>query len=210
MVGCMGGQRASKLTHHRTDGAQDESDHAQVEHGKPRKQQAREYLEHPCNHAVHALTCDVTIASQQGELRMMKRIVTLFALTLGLAACVTMDPPETHVAKLSGEQLYSRLCASCHGPNAQGDGAVAPFIKTGVPDLTRIALRDGGEFPTEDVTRIIDGRLEHPAHGTRDMPVWGWQLYDMSAKDPGSERALVNDMIQRLVEYLRSIQVPQS
>jgi len=140
----------------------------------------------------------------------MKRLILILALALALPACVEMQQPETHVDKLSGRELYVRLCASCHGPNARGDGPVAPYIKTGVPDLTRIAARDGGEFPAEDVTRVIDGRLEHPVHGTRDMPVWGWQLYDMSSKNPESERKLVDDMISRIVEYLRSVQVPQS
>jgi len=140
----------------------------------------------------------------------MIKLVAGFTLALSLAACVAMNEPETHVEKFSGQQLYSRLCASCHGPNAHGDGPVAPYIKTGVPDLTRLALRDGGEFPAEDVARVIDGRLEHPAHGTRDMPVWGWQLYDMSTERPEDERQLVDELIGRLVEYLRSIQVSQS
>jgi mono/diheme cytochrome c family protein len=102
--------------------------------------------------------------------------------------------------------MYERLCSSCHGVEGRGDGPVAPLIKIGVPDLTRIAARDGGEFPTEDVRRIIDGRSDRRAHGPRDMPVWGWQLYDMSSSDDAGERARTNAMIDRLVEYLRSIQ----
>ncbi|HEU4601650.1 MAG TPA: c-type cytochrome [Steroidobacteraceae bacterium] len=136
----------------------------------------------------------------------MHRVVSLTAVLLSLSACVAMNPPERRVENLSGQQLYARLCSSCHGASGHGDGPVAPYIKTGVPDLTRIAWRDGGEFPAEDVTRIIDGRLERPVHGTRDMPVWGWQLYDMSTKNPEAERDLVDDMIKRLVDYLRSIQ----
>jgi mono/diheme cytochrome c family protein len=134
------------------------------------------------------------------------RKVLILAAALALSACVAMNPPETRVEKFSGQQLYTRLCASCHGASAHGDGPVAPYIKTGVPDLTRIAWRDGGEFPAEDVRRMIDGRLDHPVHGTRDMPVWGWQLYDMSTKNPEAERQLVDDMIGRIVDYLQSIQ----
>jgi hypothetical protein len=105
-------------------------------------------------------------------------------------------------------QLYEKLCASCHGIDAHGDGPVAPLIKTGVPDLTRLAARDGGEFPTEDVRLIIDGRYDRRAHGSRDMPVWGWQLYDASNRDDKSERARTQSMIDRLVVYLQSIQRP--
>jgi hypothetical protein len=103
-------------------------------------------------------------------------------------------------------QLYEQLCASCHGVEGKGDGPVAPLIKIGVPDLTRLAYRDGGEFPTEDVRRVIDGRFERPAHGPRDMPVWGWQLYDSASADDPDARARTDSMIDRLVEYVRSIQ----
>lgn len=70
-----------------------------------------------------------------------------------------------------------------------------------------LAAADGGEFPTEDVRRTIDGRWDRRAHGARDMPVWGWQLYDSSSTNDPAERARVDSMIGRLVEYLRSIQV---
>jgi mono/diheme cytochrome c family protein len=130
-------------------------------------------------------------------------IVSLFACVL--SGCTT-TAPEAELSSLSGLEMYERLCASCHGAQGRGDGPVAPLIKIGVPDLTRIAARDGGEFPTEDVRRIIDGRSDRRAHGARDMPVWGWQLYDSSSTDDASERARTTAMIDRLVEYLRSIQ----
>jgi mono/diheme cytochrome c family protein len=123
-----------------------------------------------------------------------------------LAGCASTSPDSREVSELSGAEMYQRLCASCHGVGAHGDGPVASLIKIGVPDLTRIALRDGGEFPTEDVHRTIDGRFELRAHGPRDMPVWGWQFYDISNADDAAESARVDAMITRLVDYLRSIQ----
>ncbi len=134
----------------------------------------------------------------------MKRLALTAALIV--AACATA-PDERPARELTGVEMYEQLCASCHGASGHGDGPVASLIKIGVPDLTRIAHRDGGEFPTEDVRRTIDGRLERPAHGPRDMPVWGWQFYDSSATNDAGERAVVDSMIDRLVEYLRSIQV---
>ncbi len=65
------------------------------------------------------------------------RCIAVLALTL-LAACRT-QPPAAPLQSLSGMQLYERLCASCHGVAAKGDGPIAPLIKIGVPDLTRIA-----------------------------------------------------------------------
>jgi hypothetical protein len=137
----------------------------------------------------------------------MKRIFFILASALGIAACVSNTLDNRNVHELSGVEMYERLCSSCHGVSGQGDGPVSSLIKIGVPDLTRLAQRDGGEFPTEDVRRTIDGRFERPAHGPRDMPVWGWQFYDSAYQNDAEERARVDSMIDRLVQYLRSIQV---
>jgi mono/diheme cytochrome c family protein len=124
---------------------------------------------------------------------------------LVLAGCAS-QPTQREVSQMSGVEMYESLCASCHGASGEGDGPVAPLIKIHVPDLTRIAQRYGGEFPAEDVHRTIDGRFEHPAHGPRDMPVWGWQLYRSETTNDPAERARVDALIDRLVNYLRSIQ----
>ena len=134
------------------------------------------------------------------------RYATL-AVAIALSACATQRIDPRPIAQLSGVELYQGLCASCHGAKARGDGPVAPLIKIAVPDLTRIAQRAGGEFPTQDVVRTIDGRFERYAHGARDMPVWGWRLYDSSAPGDEGARAQVDATLARLVEYLRSIQV---
>ncbi len=137
----------------------------------------------------------------------MKSVLTSPLLLLALAACATTSTSPREAGHLSGMQIYDRLCSSCHGPAGHGDGPVAPLIAVGVPDLTRIAHRNGGEFPAEDVRRTIDGRWDRRAHGARDMPVWGWQLYDMSAENEVAARAQTDSMIDRLTGYLRSIQV---
>lgn len=136
------------------------------------------------------------------------RLASLGLLVLTLAAgCATTKVHERDVRKLTGVEMYEQLCSSCHGVSARGDGSVSPLIKIGVPDLTRIARRDGGEFPTEDVRRMIDGRWDRRAHGARDMPVWGWQLYNSASENDAVERERVDSMIDRLVGYLRTLQV---
>ena len=107
---------------------------------------------------------------------------------------------------MSGAELFRVFCASCHGKHATGEGPVAPALNVRVPDLTRLAWRDGGEFPREDVRRAIDGRLEYRAHGSREMPVWGIRFYDLSSSEPQAERAKVDAMIDKLVDYLESVQ----
>jgi mono/diheme cytochrome c family protein len=135
----------------------------------------------------------------------MRTAILAAVAMLLVGACA--GTAERSPAQMSGMDIYQQLCSSCHGVGGRGDGPVSSLIKIGVPDLTRIAARDGGEFPTEDVRRTIDGRWDRRAHGARDMPVWGWQFYDSSATNDAEERAQVDSMIDRLVNYLRSIQV---
>ena len=97
----------------------------------------------------------------------------------------------------SGESLYRVHCASCHGVDGRGDGPVASSLKVEVPDLTRIARRQGGRFPAEQLRKIIDGRTTLPPHGTRTMPVWGEAF--------GSEKQATR-VVELLVQYLQSIQ----
>jgi hypothetical protein len=106
---------------------------------------------------------------------------------------------------MSGAELYRVFCASCHGQKARGDGPMAETLKSAVPDLTRIAARNGGTFPAERVREVIDGQNLPRAHGAREMPVWGWDFYAINRADP-ARRERANEMIGRLVDYLASIQ----
>ncbi len=101
----------------------------------------------------------------------------------------------------SGAELYKRFCSSCHGSGGAGDGPVAATLRVMVPDLSRLAQRRGGVFPTASVRRIIDGREVRAAHGARRMPVWG---YEFRAAGADGEKA--DTLVERLVEHLRSIQ----
>ena len=109
-------------------------------------------------------------------------------------------------ASLSGEDLYMRFCAACHGIDAAGDGPVADSLKVEVPDLRLLARRAGGTFPRARVARIIDGRHLIGAHGTRIMPVWGEDFSRAYAGDPDSERA-AQIVISRLTDYLSQLQL---
>jgi len=42
-------------------------------------------------------------------------------------------------------------------------------------------------------------------HGTIEMPVWGWEFYGYEGEDAGRRRR-VAELIDRMVEYLQSIQ----
>ena len=113
------------------------------------------------------------------------------------------------LADYSGEEIYARFCASCHGDMAHGDGPVARSLGVMVPDLTKITQRYGN-FPTNVIRATIDGRgARIDAHGTRTMPVWG----DDFSVEEGADVTAQQEMrkaIAKLVDYLRSIQTEKA
>ncbi|HZO80091.1 MAG TPA: c-type cytochrome [Candidatus Binataceae bacterium] len=109
---------------------------------------------------------------------------------------------------LSGEQEYLFHCASCHGLRARGDGPAAHAFRVRPPDLTLLASRNGGVFPEQHVFATIDGSAVIAAHGTREMPVWG-QIFEQQGSytyDRAATSREVRERIQRLVDYLKSVQ----
>ena len=105
----------------------------------------------------------------------------------------------------SGETLFGKFCASCHGKDARGKGPVAAYLKVTPPDLTLIAKYNGGRFEAERIEKIIDGRIVVGAHGSRAMPVWGEEFTRTQAGEPEAESGS-QLIIKRIVEYLREIQ----
>jgi len=134
----------------------------------------------------------------------MTRSVRLCLLCM-LALAPVAEAFAEEISQYDGKQLYSRFCASCHGDKGEGNGPVAPFFKLTPPDLTLLAKRRGGEFPTEDVRGIIDGRNYKGPHGTRNMPIWGMELRFADTGNSDNQQP-VETLIERLVQYLRSIQ----
>jgi mono/diheme cytochrome c family protein len=131
----------------------------------------------------------------------------LVALLGALTATSAAAFDAVTLADYSGSELFERFCASCHGDGARGDGPVAPSLNTAVPDLTTIAVRYG-EFPSQLVRDVIDGRsIDKRAHGTRAMPVWGYEFWVEEGGDVAAQAA-VRDAINELVEYLSSVQRP--
>jgi len=108
---------------------------------------------------------------------------------------------QADVGGASGSAIFENYCAACHGRSARGDGPLADSLKTRPADLTLIAKRNGGSFPADQVTRIIDGRNPVKGHGGGDMPIWG----DAFAKS--TDPMPVAEKIRRLVMHLQSIQV---
>ena len=121
-------------------------------------------------------------------------------LSGGFALAQTFRPLD-----LGGSELFERYCASCHGSEARGNGPVAASLNKRVPDLTLLSRDAGGEFPALRVRETIDGRALVVAHGTRQMPVWGYEFWVEEGADVVAEDA-ADEIIDRLVAFVESIQ----
>jgi mono/diheme cytochrome c family protein len=136
----------------------------------------------------------------------LRRVLSsMLAASLCVSCSVPLPDEAEAVTQESGQQLYERYCASCHGENAHGNGPVAPFISAAVPDLTRIAHRRGGEFPPEEIFQIIDGQSARTAHGPRHMPVWGYDFFGPQGDDEFAHEQ-ATERVERLVTYLGTLQ----
>jgi mono/diheme cytochrome c family protein len=139
--------------------------------------------------------------------------LVITGLTAGLAAAAQAEDFDI------GKSEFQSSCASCHGTDAKGNGPVSDQLKIPPPDLTMLAKNNNGVFPTNAAYEIIYGLKTIPAHGTREMPIWGYRFYPMTnlphdvdlscwkmfGPDQGSD-AVVRTRILAVVDYLSRIQ----
>jgi mono/diheme cytochrome c family protein len=129
-------------------------------------------------------------------------------LLLFSAAIAAQQPsgglPPLVITSMYGRDLYQFYCASCHGRDGKGSGPVAPALKAEPPDLTRLALANGGVFPRARIDAVITGRADPPlaVHGSREMPVWGPIFSGLDRDEAVNRVRLVN-----ILDYLASLQV---
>lgn len=111
---------------------------------------------------------------------------------------ISMSP----TSPASGQQMYDNYCAVCHGNSGKGDGPAASALKTVPTDLTALAVQNNGKFPELHVYAAIQGDRDLPAHGSKDMPVWGDVFQTMSR----GSCAEVQMRISNLVQYIKGLQ----
>jgi mono/diheme cytochrome c family protein len=105
----------------------------------------------------------------------------------------------------SGEAMYLRYCGACHGPGGRGDGVASSTMRPQPADLTEIAKRNGGTFPTMKVMHYVDGTEHVRAHGDPAMPVWG-EIFREEAISDMTRRVEVRGKVMEIITYLGSIQ----
>jgi mono/diheme cytochrome c family protein len=102
----------------------------------------------------------------------------------------------------SGQEMFKNYCAVCHGQDAKGNGPAASAMKVPPTDLTALAQKNGGKYPAMHVSSVVRGEADLPAHGSKDMPVWGPLFLRLSqGHEPEVQQRIAN-----LNQYIESLQ----
>ena len=139
----------------------------------------------------------------------------LIIISLATAFAAAAQAEDVDISK--SEFLSS--CASCHGADAKGKGPVSDQLKIPAPDLTMLARNNNGVFPTNAVYETINGLKKIPAHGTREMSIWGERFnpivnlphivdpsYWKMAGPEQSPEVVVRTRILAVIDYLNRVQ----
>ncbi len=130
------------------------------------------------------------------------RGIALAALTTGAAIAQDLNVQD-------GNDLYRTYCWQCHGFEATGDGPMAEMLAIRTPDLTKLAARNDGVFPTELVAQQVDGRSPLLAHGG-EMPIFGPALdsdKQIALSLPSGQPMMTGVPLASLIAFLETIQV---
>lgn len=131
----------------------------------------------------------------------------VLATASALAAAQAEAPAVKHVpitssTSNSGMKMFNDYCAVCHGKDGMGAGPAAPAMKAPPTDLTLLAQKNGGKYPSAHVAAVLRGQATTVAHGSHDMPVWGPLFSSISE----GHEAQVEQRIANLVHYIETLQ----
>ncbi|HEV2101558.1 MAG TPA: cytochrome c [Candidatus Acidoferrum sp.] len=102
----------------------------------------------------------------------------------------------------SGKEMFAQYCAPCHGTDGTGNGPAAPAMKISPTDLTQLAKKNGGEYPSYQVAAVLKFGSGAGPHGSKDMPVWGPLLQSLDKyHDEVAQQRVAN-----IVGYIESLQ----
>jgi mono/diheme cytochrome c family protein len=110
--------------------------------------------------------------------------------------------PVKQTNAASGEEMYKNYCAACHGADGKGSGPAASALKVSPTDLSDLSTKNGGKYPSLHVSSVLRGEAETPAHGSKDMPVWGPLFRHLSQ----GHDAEVQQRIANLNQYVETLQ----
>jgi mono/diheme cytochrome c family protein len=144
----------------------------------------------------------------------IKRVILVFTALI-VFACVVGAQDQTqgtekvikHVpvkstSPVSGKDMYVAYCAVCHGTDGKGGGPAASALKVPPTDLTLLGKNNGGKYPSLKVAATIRGESSNPAHGSKEMPVWGSLFWSMSS----GHESEVQQRVTNLTHYIDTLQ----
>ena len=138
----------------------------------------------------------------------MQRRAPMLVLVLLVAVVVTASAQirnqrQPPIRPVDGASIFRNYCAACHGLDGRGNGPVSKALKREVPDLTRLSQRNDGAFPAIHVRTTIMFGADHllPAHGSKEMPIWGPIFHEIEF-----DQDLGNVRLDNITKYLESMQ----
>ena len=150
---------------------------------------------------------DITVKRKKDPMSALRVILLCAALAavLGISRArqkADQKRPARQPNTLSGKVTFIKYCAACHGEDAKGNGPAAIALKPPPADLTTLARRYDGKFPSGYVGALLKFGRSLAAHGSDDMPVWGSSFRDLDPiKDPTGQQHLDD-----VVAYIESLQ----
>ncbi|HEY7547747.1 MAG TPA: c-type cytochrome [Blastocatellia bacterium] len=131
---------------------------------------------------------------------MMRRLLTLALIVFAMAGVIAgrgqsraeaqkiKNPVPSDAASIEeGRKLYLRYCASCHGPQAKGDGSMA--LAGGTP------------------SNLVDEEWDH---GSSDGEIFVVIRDGTSADMEGYKDRLTEKQIWHLINFIRSLRPKQA
>ena len=145
---------------------------------------------------------------------MLKKSMILLGMlvvvsSLCLAQNQTEEKPvvkETTIKQtsaVSGKEMFTEYCASCHGTDGKGNGPAASAMKAQPTDLTQLSRKHDGKYPANRVASVLRfGEVGTGAHGSAEMPVWGPLFHSLDK----FHDAVVQQRISNVVSYIGTLQ----
>ncbi|MGA2422376.1 MAG: c-type cytochrome [Terriglobales bacterium] len=130
--------------------------------------------------------------------------ISVFLVSVAVFASAQIrNQQQPAIRPVDGASIFRDYCAACHGRDGRGNGPVSKALKPEVPDLSRLSLRNNGAFPAIHVrTTIMFGADDLlPAHGSKQMPIWGPIFHEIEF-----DQDLGNVRLENVTRYLESIQ----
>lgn len=110
--------------------------------------------------------------------------------------------PIQQTSAASGKEMYDMYCAPCHGTDGKGAGPAASAMKSAPTDLTQLAKKHDGKYPSAFVAGVLRFGSGPASHGSADMPVWGPLFRSLDKYHDSVEQQRVSN----LTSYIETLQ----